>query len=69
MFVIDTDSILLQEIFKTHLRINNIPLDEAKTLALIRALDANKAHGWDDISIQMIKICDESLVKPYIKIF
>ena len=28
-----------------------------------------KAHGWDEISIQMIKLCDESLVKPLVKIF
>ena len=46
-----------------------MPLDEAKILALIRALNKNKAHGWDDISITMIKICDESLVKHLIKIF
>ena len=67
--LIDTDSVLPQENFKTNLRINNILLDEAKILALIRALDVNKAHGWDDISIQMIKICDESLVKPLVKIY
>ena len=67
--LIDTDSVLPQENFKTNLRINNILLDEAKILALIRALEVNKAHGWDDISIQMIKICDESLVKPLVKIY
>ena len=67
--LLDTDSVLPQENIKTNLRINIIPLDEAKILALIHALDANKAHGWDDISIQMIKICDESLVKPLRKIY
>ena len=67
--LIDTDSVLPQQTFATNLRINNIPLDEAKILALIRALTTNKAHGWDDISIQMIKICDESLVKPLMKIY
>ena len=27
-------------------------------------IDVNKAHGHDDISIRMIKICDNSLVRP-----
>ena len=57
------------ENFVTDLRLNNLVLDETKILALIRSLSINKAHGWDDISIQMIKICDESLVKPLMKIF
>ena len=26
--------------------------------------DVNKAHGHDDISIRVIKICDNSLVRP-----
>ena len=30
----------------------------------IRALNIHKAHGHDDISIRMIKICDKSLLKP-----
>ena len=24
----------------------------------------NKAHGYDDISIKLLKICDSSIVKP-----
>ena len=27
-------------------------------------LNINKTHGHDEISIRMIKICDEALVKP-----
>ena len=30
---------------------------------MIRALHVSKAHGCDDISIRMIKICDQSIVK------
>ena len=40
-----------------------------KLLAFIRSLDANKAHGWDGISIRMVKICEESLLKPLLNIF
>ena len=31
---------------------------------MIRSPDVNKAHGHDDVSIRMIKICDNSLVRP-----
>ena len=31
---------------------------------MIRALHVNKAYGCDDISIRLIKICDQSVVKP-----
>ena len=30
----------------------------------MRVLNKNKTHGHDEISIRMIKICDEALVKP-----
>ena len=33
-------------------------------MKLIRSLDSKKAHGCDDISIAMIKICDFSIVEP-----
>ena len=35
----------------------------------IRSLNIQKAHGPDDISIHMIKICDSALVKPHSLIF
>ena len=34
-----------------------------KILKLIRSLNLHNAHGYDDISIRMIKMCDKSLVK------
>ena len=67
--LIDTNSVLPLQSFVTDLRLDIINFDEAKVLALIRSLNVNKAHGWDEISIRMIKICDESLVKPLMKIF
>ena len=44
-------------------------LHQSKLFAHIRALDVNKAHGWDDISIRMVKLCGETLVKPLMSIF
>ena len=33
-------------------------------LKIIRSLNINKAHGHDDISIRMIKICDKAILEP-----
>ena len=38
-------------------------------ISIIRSLHYNKAHGWDAISIRMIKMCDESIVFPLKLIF
>ena len=38
-------------------------------IKIIRALNINKAHGHDDISIRMIKICESALVKTLSIIF
>ena len=38
-------------------------------LSIIRLLNANKAHGWDEVSVRMVKICYETLVPPLQMIF
>ena len=38
-------------------------------MKVIQKLDPDKAHGQDNISIRMIKICDKSICKPLRKIF
>ena len=35
----------------------------------MKSLDPNKSHGWDNISIKMIKMCGESLALPLKMIF
>ena len=54
-------------------RINNqikdITVSREKVLKLIRTLDTKKAHGCDEISVSMIKICDSSIVDPLCMIF
>ena len=42
--------------------LETVDIDSAKVLQIIRSLDCNKAHGWDDISIAMLKICDYAVV-------
>ena len=36
---------------------------------MIRSIDVNKVHGHNDISIRMIKICDNSLVRSLSLLF
>ena len=49
--------------------LQSLDIDREKVTKLIRALDTTKAHGCDDISISMIKICDTSIVEPLCLIF
>ena len=47
----------------------DLKVENDDTLKLIRSLNIQEAHGPDDISIRMIKICDSVLVKPLWLIF
>ena len=46
-----------------------IKFNEDEILKIIRALNIYKAHGYDDVSFRMIKICDKSLTKLLIILF
>ena len=60
----------VNQIFLTESRLSSLDFNEDGILKVIRALNISKAHGYDDISIRMIKICDKSLTKSlfYLKI-
>ena len=53
----------------THYRLESINLDPAKIISIIYGFDVSQAHGWDDVSVSMVKICDTSLVKPLFNTF
>ena len=55
--------------YKVNSKFDNIAFTENEIISIIRSLNHNKAHGWDAISIRMIKICDESIVIPLKLIF
>ena len=55
--------------FLTQARLGSLDFNEGGILKIIRALNVNKAHDHDDISIRMIRICDKSLSKPLIILF
>ena len=50
-------------------RLKSLDFKEIDILQIIRTLNINKANGYDDISIRMIKICEKSLLKPLILLF
>ena len=56
-------------VFNTEVRFSFITCEDNDILKIIRNLDISKAHGFDDISIRMVKLCDDSLVKPLSIIF
>ena len=55
--------------YKANSKFDNISFTENDIISIIRSLNQNKAHGWDAISIRMIKMCDESIIFPLKLIF
>ena len=55
--------------YHTENRLNGITFDHEELLKIIQSLDANKAHGYDGISIRMLKLCSLSAIKPLSIIF
>ena len=41
-----------------------VSIKESDILSILKSLDANKAHGHDDISIRMLKLFSTSILKP-----
>ena len=59
------NDVVLPALFpRTSLILEDIEVSPRKILELVRSLDSNKAHGCDDVSISMLKICDEAIVLP-----
>ena len=44
--------------------LSSFQFNDQDILKIKIALHVNEAHGWDHISIRMIKICDQLIVKP-----
>ena len=44
--------------------LSSLEIVKEDVINLIKALDSNKAHGFDGISIRMLKLCNESISKP-----
>ena len=50
--------------FYSQSTLSSLNIIEDDILNIVRALDINKAHSHDEISVRMIKSCDEAIVKP-----
>ena len=67
--IIDNTSTSPDFTFRTNHKLNNIKFHGGETLSIIRALNVNKAHECDNISIRISKICDELIILPLLIIF
>ena len=54
---------------ETVTRLSDITIDTDTIIKLIRSLDPNKAHGCDEISMRMLKLCATSISKPLHTLF
>ena len=61
---IDTGSIIHNHAPVVPTVLEDVFISEDKILKIIRSLNSNKAHGWDEISLRMIRLCDAALVLP-----
>ena len=66
---INTGSELPEDALAPSSMISDFPISDEKILSIIRSLNPNKAHGWDEISVRMIKSSDAALVIPLRIIF
>ena len=66
---IDTGSVIPPYVPAPSSLISEFPISDEKILNIIRSLNPNKAHGWDGISVRMIKLSDAALVVPLKIIF
>ena len=53
----------------SNVSLSSIQFKDQDILKIICSLNYNIAHGYDDISIRLLKICDSSIVKPLSIIF
>ena len=59
---IDTGSTIPQNIVPSAPPLTELTISDETIQSIIRSLNPSKAHGWDDISIRMIQICDGALL-------
>ena len=50
--------------YRTENRLNDFTFYNEKLMKIIQSLGPNRAHGYDGISIRMLKLCSLSKIKP-----
>ena len=66
---IKNSSVLPPLTYRTNKKLNSLRISEQDILLIIKALDSSKAHGYGNLSIKMIKFCEESITIPLKIIF
>ena len=63
---IKKNSVLPPLLYKTNMRISYFHVTNKDILSIIKslALDSHESHGYDNVSVKMIKICSESVTIP-----
>ena len=62
--LIDTSGKLPLFAYKMENHLDSVEIIEEDIYLIIKNLIPNKAHGWDDISIRMIKLCGKCILFP-----
>ena len=66
---LEIESVLPPFVALTPNTISDINFTEPKIISIIKKLDVKKAHGFDGISIAMLKLCPNEVAKPLNLIF
>ena len=66
---INTPSTLPPFSYATHHGLNTVNFVPEKLTSIIKSLNPNKACGWDEIFVRMIKISGDALITPLMTIF
>ena len=53
----------------TETKLSSFDTEDEDIYTIIMTLDINKAHGHNEVSIRMLKLCDRSIIKPLAIIF
>ena len=66
---LQNSSILPTFYLRTDETLSSLKIRDDDIFAITKNLNPNKSHGWDNISIRMIKLCGKSIVYPLKLIF
>ena len=61
---INNSSVLPPLEYKTNGRLAAVNIKEDDIYLILKNLNPEKAHGWDNISITMIQLCGKAIVEP-----
>ena len=66
---INNGSTLPQFAYKTNAKVNSFWVNQNDISPIIKTLDAEKTHGWNNISIRMIQIWGDPITLPFMLLY